>query len=507
LAVWLCLPALLLALPPGQARAENCGDLRNNIAAMDAQSNALPGYLGMRVQLANVYNRLCGSSPAQRTEYWYTTDGQQLGPAYIGDRPANAAYAATPDIAAQCAGASNPKVCAFALGAFANCKAPSPDIKAACEVPGGFGDVDDRVRAEDDRLPDAQLTIGGKTYDVTNACAEALVKAGDGRRSSNVLKNCPDDLLAALGQAEGKDAGLDPTAFLNALGPLLNKGFAPPGAAPKGGFDAAFCAQMQHNADICKQRQDNMTSCVPTGNSQQPCAPQDNQNMNGQAGAFGECYALYGRYAAMCRMNVNQRPQIAAASAPKGAAPLTAKPPAPQPPKQATAQPPPPAPPKPACPAGTTPTKDGYCIGAGQNYCGGGMACSDGMECLTKGQSAGRCSPANGCLANEFSIGNGNCANNGSVVCPGGRTTCPAGAQCSADGQQCFGLAKGTERCGGFVMQPGFRCAPDGRSYDPRTTKVCGMQICNILTECGDNQCLSPIHQTAVPRQGAGQVQ
>lgn len=233
--LWLLLPAL--ALPLGSAHADNCSDLRNNIAAMDAQSNALPGYLGMRVQLASIYNRLCGSSLAQRNEYWYTIDGKQLGPAYIGDRPANAAYAATPDIAQQCAGASNPGICALALGAAANCKAPSPDVKAACSVLGGYGDPGDTVAATGgDPLPDAQLTIGGKIYDVPDACAQALARAEGGGRTFSVIKACPDDLLAALGQAGGKDPGIDPTDFLNALRPLLNKGFAPPGAGPKGGF-------------------------------------------------------------------------------------------------------------------------------------------------------------------------------------------------------------------------------------------------------------------------------
>jgi hypothetical protein len=331
----------VVAANPSPSAAGNCADLRNNIAAMDAQSNAMPGYLGLRVQLASIYNRLCGSSPAQRAEYWYTIDGKKLGPVDAGNRPANAAYAATADVGDQCAGAANPSMCALAAGAFGNCKAPPSDLQSACAVMGGYGDPADTVAATGgDPLPDAKLTIGGKTYDVPNACAQALARVGDGGRSHNVIKTCPDDLLAALGQAEGKDAAVDPTAFLNGLGPLLNKGFAPPGAAPKGGFDQAFCAQMQNNAQVCKQRQDNMVSCVPTGNPQQPCLPQDNTNMSGQAGAFGDCYKLYSSFAGMCRMNVNQRPQIAKASLPKPPPPPAPKPaPPPQAQPQAPQQP------------------------------------------------------------------------------------------------------------------------------------------------------------------------
>jgi hypothetical protein len=329
-------PATATAAPSSPS-AGNCADLRNDIAAMDAQSNAMPGYLGMRVQLASLYNKLCGASPAQRAEYWYTSDGRQLGPVGAGSRPPNAAYAATQDIGQRCAGTANPSMCALAAGAVGNCKSPPSDLSSACAVAGGYGDPSDTVAATGgEPLPDARLTIGGRSYDVPNACAQALAQAGDGGRTFNVIKTCPDDLLAALGHAEGKDAGVDPTAFLNGLGPLLNKGFAPPGAAPKGGFAPAFCSQMQNNAQVCKQRQDNMVSCIPTGNAQQPCVRQDNTNMSGQAGAFGDCYQLYSRFAGMCRMNVNLRPQIASASLPKPPPPAPKPAPPPQAPKPTT---------------------------------------------------------------------------------------------------------------------------------------------------------------------------
>ncbi len=487
LGAWLSVPALVLFLLPGTSRADNCADLRNNIVAMDAQSNALPGYLGMRVQLASVYNRLCGSSSAQRTEYWYTSDGKQLGPAYIGDRPANAAYAATPDTAAQCAGATNPKICALALGAYANCKAPSPDIKEACSVLGGYGDPADTVAATGgDPLPDAKLTIGGKTYDVPNACAQALAQAGENGRTTQVIRTCPDDLLAALGQAEGKDASADPTAFLSALGALLQRGFTPPGTPAKGGFDAAFCTQMQNNADECKRRENRMG---PIG--------QQVTGTTGQTGAFDDCSRLYSRFAGMCRMNVNQRPQIARASLPKGVAP----PAAPTPPTNASSAPPP-APPKPACPAGMTPTKDGYCLGAGQTYCGGGMACGDGMTC----QAEGRCSYASGCLPDRIkNPRSGACIPAGYTTCANGGS-CPPGEQCTATG--CEGGDYSGPDCGGWRTRAGWVCHPfrANVAYDPRIWKLCGTATCDVRDECGNNACLSPYHQTAVPRQGAGRA-
>jgi hypothetical protein len=489
LSVWLWLPAFALALMPGQGRADNCADLRGNIVEMDAQSNALPGYLGMRVQLASVYNRLCGSSPVQRTENWYTIDGKQLGPVGSGDRPANAAYAATDEIGKRCAGTTNPSMCALALGAFANCKAPAPDIKEACSVPGGYGDPADTVAATGgDPLPDARLIIGGKTYDVPNACAQALAQAGDGGRTTQVVRSCPDDLLAALGQAEGKDANVDPTGFLSGLGPLLQRGFNPPGASPKGGFDAAFCAQMQHNADVCKQRENNMG---PVG--------QQVTGTTGQTGAFDDCSRLYGRFAGMCRMNVNQRPQIAKASLPRSAAP----PPAAAAPKPTTAtSAPPPAPAKPACPAGTTANEDGYCLGAGQKYCGGGMTCSDGMRC----GKAGHCITANGCDSGYVNI-NHFCIPAGDVPCDGGRYSCPAGESCNGHGGCHGGNYSGGPMCAnGNRTRAGWVCLPSGTSYDPSRFKMCGSTLCSIADDCGDNECLGSVHQTAVPRQGAGRA-
>jgi hypothetical protein len=291
--------------------------------------------------------------------------------------------------------------------------------------------------------------------------------------------------LAALGQADGKDANTDPTGFLSALGPLLQRGFVPPGTSPKGGFDEAFCTEMQHNADECKRRENRMG---PVG--------QQITGTTGQTGAFDDCSRLYSRFAGMCRMNVNQRPQIAKASLPKSASPPAAKP-------TTAATAPPPAPPKPACPAGTTPTKDGYCISAGQNYCGGGMACSSGMNCL----SGGRCMYANGCFPGDIDIGD-KCIPSGSVQCSP-TTYCNPGEYC-IDANTCGGGPPPTGPiCGhGKRANAGFAYNPyTGGSYNPQRYKLCGTKLCDVRSECGNNTCVSPYHQTAVPRQGAGRVQ
>jgi hypothetical protein len=89
------------------------------------------------------------------------------------------------------------------------------------------------------------------------------------------------------------------------------------------------------------------------------------------------------------------------------------------------------------CPAGMRATRDGFCLAAGQTYCGSGTACSEGMECI----AGGRCSPGNGCFPNQFRTSTGGCAYVGVTVCSGG-TTCPASMRCSADGDQCFGSAR-----------------------------------------------------------------
>lgn len=148
------------------------------------------------------------------------------------------------------------------------------------------------------------------------------------------------------------------------------------------------------------------------------------------------------------------------------------------------------------CPSGMSPTGDGYCIAASQTYCGGGNMCADGMQCLPDA----RCAPANGCFPNEIAVGGGRCAYQGSVVCPCGGTVCPPGRQCSADGQQCLGAARGSGSCGGYPLMPGYACN-NGRSYNPATQKFCGLEVCNILAECGQNSCLSPYHQQAAARQ------
>jgi len=361
--------------------AGNCTDLRNDIAAMDAQSNAMPGYIGMRVQLASLYNSLCGSSPAQRTQYWYTADGRQVQPVSAGARPAGAAYAATADIGAQCAGSANPSMCALAAGAFGNCQTPPSDLQQACAVPGGYGDPANTVAATGGPpLPDAQLTVGGKSYDVSDGCAQVLARISDGYATNAQLNSCSGALLDALAQA----AGAARSALATALGPVLQHGFAPAGAPPMGGFSAAFCQQMENNAQICKTRQNNMVSCIPTGNAQQPCAPQDNTSTSGQAGAFGDCYQLYSRFAGMCRMNVNQRPQIAAASAPRTSAPTAqpAKPATPRP----TVNPSAPASPKPTAnaappPAPAQPQMSPQCQQLVSNYVAAAQA-NDGTRAL-----------------------------------------------------------------------------------------------------------------------------
>jgi hypothetical protein len=212
-------------------------------------------------------------------------------------------------------------------------------------VPGGYGDPSDTVAATGGApLPDAQLTVGGRTYDVSDSCAQTLARIGDGNTANAQFGACSGALLDALAQA----AGATRDALAGALGPVLQRGFAPAGSAPKGGFSSAACAQMENNAQICKTRRDNMATCVPSAGDPTKCASVDNSAAaEGQSGAFNDCYKLYSRFAGMCRMNVNQRPQIVAASLPKPAP----KPAPPQPPKpnpnapQASSAPPKPEPP------------------------------------------------------------------------------------------------------------------------------------------------------------------
>src|SRR6476660_4006544 len=127
--------ALLAAMP---AWADNCSDMRANIAAMDAKSSGLPGYLDLRLTLSLLYSKLCRRTAAREGESWYDIDGKKLGPA-TGDRPEGAAYTATDEVAKSCADSGNPSMCAMIRGSVAMCaNPPEGEAKRACVVAGGY---------------------------------------------------------------------------------------------------------------------------------------------------------------------------------------------------------------------------------------------------------------------------------------------------------------------------------------------------------------------------------
>lgn len=163
------------------------------------------------------------------------------------------------------------------------------------------------------------------------------------------------------------------------------------------------------------------------------------------------------------------------------------------------------------CPAGMTPTDDGYCIAAGQTYCGGGTMCANGLVCGT-GEQAGRCVTANGCMPNEIEESDVKmCMPDNWSYCGSGGA-CPPGTQCAPGG--CLNLSSSPMvTCpNGARIPAGYGCYSGG-GYDPSHTKVCsptggnGPQwLCNIQTECGAEEpgksnCLMPWRQTAATPQ------
>lgn len=265
---------------------------------------------------------------------------------------------------------------------------------------------------------------------------------------------------------------------------------APPGVAPVDGKAVAadpgfqrMCSEARTSFNACAVRRQNMMS-MGSGSL----------GGTGQAGAFWECQKLYAGVLNMCTaIKVQKLPPVAVA-APSNPVPPGAG----QKPGDSSGRSAPPS--HSTCPPGTTLNKDGYCLRADQRYCGNGQMCSDGKVCT----SGGRCFYANGCFPGDIRTATGDCISAGSVDCGNGRY-CNPGTYCLPGGG-CGGgpPATGPSCSPGFRAPAGNLCTPTGGTYDPREAKLCGTKVCDIRAECGQDKCLSPIHQTAASRPGGG---
>jgi hypothetical protein len=350
------LSAAMNAPSAGAAPAgSNCDQFRANIVAMDGKSSTLPGYLDLRATLGGLYERLCAGPTAERApESWYDIDGHKLGPA-TGGRPAGGAFTATDAVASACATAGNPSMCALLRGSTGMCPdAPDPETKKACVSALAYPRATDQ---EDGAPPLRPITVllAGKPYEVAGACADMLANlagssdlAGTSLRSrlkremmlQQLQDSCPQ-LLAGLQASLGADPVSNPDAFWPALKRLVEAGFGPPGAASAAPSQTAYrdpgfqkmCSEARTNKQTCEQRQKNMGDGTTHGRS-------------GQAGAFGDCAALYGAVANMCSLTEAR----AVAPPPAAPQPTVPKTPTPAPAQQAkpadgtaSSRPPPPA--------------------------------------------------------------------------------------------------------------------------------------------------------------------
>lgn len=82
-----------------------------------------------------------------------------------------------------------------------------------------------------------------------------------------------------------------------------------------------------------------------------------------------------------------------------------------------------------ACSPGTFPTRDGYCVPSGVNYCGGGRYCQSG-HCMADG----RC-----CAYTSHLTADGYCIPSGVNYCGGGRW-CQTNTFCACGGTRCVPL-------------------------------------------------------------------
>jgi hypothetical protein len=355
---WGILLAGIVSPPPASADSgSNCAKLRADIIDMDARSSTLPGYLDLRATLGGLYARLCDRPTAERAaEFWYDLDGHKLGPAAAG-RPPGAAFVATEAVGRACATAGNPSMCAMLRGSTGMCPdAPDPETRKACVAFSAYPTSIEEEGAPP--LPPITVLLAGKPYQVAAECADTLANLatspdiqGDSLRNrlrrelmlDQIRTSCPQ-FLATLEGRLGANAETNPEVFWPALKRLVEAGFGPPGAAGAAPTQTAYrdsgfqrmCTQAKANRDICEQRQRNMG---PVG--------ANTHGRGGQAGAFGDCAALYGAVANMCTQTEARAiaPPPAKQSAPQPA--VQKGPPPAQPAKPAdatTASRPPPAP-------------------------------------------------------------------------------------------------------------------------------------------------------------------
>jgi hypothetical protein len=377
--------AALLALPLASALADpqSCREFRDNIVRMESESVRPPGWFALDQHLRRLYQQQCIHQPTRRAplEYWYRWDGSSTGvPAFdpivyeplevqrqkypngMPARPADAAYATTPEINERCVkrGWREPAVCVMGEMQREACLNPvDTQPRNHCKTILG-SDEKASMPPAGEELPPLRVGLDGGPYTLTNNCdallgrlsGDPLLEGADPAERARWLgimrSECPD-FLDALKRRTGIDPVRDAGRFWPAVGDLAFNGFAPPGTPSRSPASLAndpnwqrMCQQAEAHRSTCLQRMKNMQS-MPDANqfasgtygAGEPGAPlipdpvvrshPDDVRRTSQSGAFFECAALYGQVVNMCHSNRSMAERLAARM-------------------------PPPAPPKPAAP-------------------------------------------------------------------------------------------------------------------------------------------------------------
>lgn len=399
--------ALAVALPQAAfGDQQSCGEFRDNIVRMESESVRPPGWFALDQHLRRLYQQQCIHQPTRRAplEYWYRWDGRSTGvPAFdpiayeplevqrrkypngMPTRPADAAYATTPEINERCvrSGWKEPAVCVMVEMQREACLNPVDGQKRNhCKTI--LGNQTPSMRPPGEELPPLRVGLDGGPYTLTANCdallgrlsGDPLLEGADAAERARWLgimrSECPD-FLEALKRRTGIDPNRDAARFWPAVGDLAFNGFAPPGTPSQSPASLAndpnwerMCKQAAEHQNTCLQRMHNIKN-MPNANqfvpgtygAGEPGAPlipdpvtrshPDDVRRTSQSGAFNECAALYGQVVNMCHSNRNMAQRLAALMPP----PTPSKPAAP-PPQAKPQQPNPPqasqSPPKPQQP-------------------------------------------------------------------------------------------------------------------------------------------------------------
>jgi hypothetical protein len=369
----LAFSAIASVMSVGSARADqqSCAQFRDAIIRMETESVRPPGWFALDQHLRALYRQDCLINPSRRppTEYWYTEEGKPTGVLASGadqlaDRPADGAYATTPEINERCVerGLKEPGMCVMIENLRAACANPV-DTQARNHCTSILGkDQKPSLPPPGDGLPPISVGLDGGPYTLSANCDALLGRlSGDplldsasnierARWQQMMRSECPD-FLDALKRRTGVDPDKDPSRFWPAVGELAFNGFAPPGAPvlTPASVNAdpgwqRMCSDAAKHQQTCVQRLNNMRSreaprvsstygqgSPDAGQLPDPLVTSNpaDRDKTSQTGAFAQCSALYGQVLNMCKATENVAKKTAA-RLPPAAPPKPASPPASQ---------------------------------------------------------------------------------------------------------------------------------------------------------------------------------